>query len=80
MLCTSSIKEFAWTRTFDEIHKWLLYKGGIMLGTDWYEGMYHPDAQGFIRPAGLQTGGHAIFCRGASKRGSLRLLNSWGEG
>lgn len=74
------IKEYAWARTFDEIHKWLLYKGGIMLGMDWYEGMYRPDVQGFIRPTGRQTGGHAIFCRGVSKWGSLRLFNSWGDG
>ncbi len=33
------IKEFAWARSFNETHKWLLYKGGIMLSTDWYEGM-----------------------------------------
>ena len=50
-----------------------------MLGIGWYEGMYRPDVQGFVRPTGRRTGGNAIFCRGISKWGSLRLFNSWGD-
>ena len=51
-----------------------------MLGIDWYEGMYEPDAFGFIDNTGDVLGGHAILCYGVSyKYRYFRLWNSWGN-
>lgn len=73
------IEAYAWAQTLEEVRAWLLAKGGLMLGMSWYEGMYVPNAHGYIRPAGRKVGGHAIFCRGTNRYGDLRLFNSWGR-
>jgi hypothetical protein len=41
----------------------LAYKGPAVLGINWHEGMWHPDADGFIHPTGSVVGGHAILAR-----------------
>jgi hypothetical protein len=40
------------------------YAGPAVLGLNWYEGMYEPDANGFIHPSGVQVGGHCILAIG----------------
>lgn len=55
------------------------YRGPVILGLNWYEGMYEPDQEGFLRPEGELVGGHAILAYSVSiKDGFYRLLNSWG--
>jgi hypothetical protein len=56
------------------------YKGPVILGIPWYEGMMTPDATGFVRPTGNIVGGHAILCYGLelSGDGYYKLWNSWG--
>lgn len=56
------------------------YKGPAILGVPWYEGMYAPDAKGFLHPTGQRVGGHAILCNGISVQGGrYRVHNSWGS-
>jgi len=53
--------------------------GTIVLGTDWYEGMFDPDRDGFCRIAGDIVGGHAyhLFWMDPVKREAW-CKNSWG--
>lgn len=74
------VNQFRYALTLDSIRKWLLYRGGVSLGFDCYEGMLMPDSQGFVRPTGRRLGRVAVFCRGVSPWGSLRLQYSYGEG
>lgn len=74
-----TIEVYAWATTKAELYYWILNKGPVMLGMDWYEGMYVTDRNGFIRPTGRRVGGHAILARGRSAWKSLRLQNSWGR-
>lgn len=39
-------------------------QGPVMLGTDWYEGMFDPDEQGYCNISGDVAGGHAYLARG----------------
>lgn len=73
------IENWYWASSFEEIRSWLLYRGSVIFGLDWYEGCYRPDEGGFIRPTGRRVGGHALLARGISVYGSVRLQNSWGE-
>lgn len=51
----------------------------VMLGINWYEGMYDPDDHGVIRPTGSVEGGHEILVRGIDlQRKRFRLRNHWG--
>jgi hypothetical protein len=83
------IKEYVWAYEADTVRRWLLMKGPVILGTNWYTGMNVPDRKtGFIRPTGRPVGGHAYFIWGADDRitcpdktkGAFRILNSWGDG
>jgi len=62
----------------DEARDFVLTQGPIVLGIDWYEGMYHPDALGRVRPSGSRTGGHAILLFGCDEQYAC-LQNSWGD-
>lgn len=73
------VNQFRYALTFESLAKWLLYRGGVSLGLDCYEGMMMPDAQGFVRPTGKRLGRIALFCRGISPWGALRLQYSYGE-
>lgn len=74
------INEYYWAESFEEIRDWLLYRGGVIFGLDWYEGCYQPNAHNYIRPTGQLVGGHAILARGIHVDGWILLQNSWGPG
>lgn len=71
--------EYRWAFGIDDLILALSWKGPVVLGINWYEGMYNPDEKGFIHVAGNLAGGHAILARGYSrKKKAILLRNSWG--
>lgn len=51
-----------------------------MLGTDWYEAMFDPLADGMVKIGGDVAGGHAYLCYGYdADRRRFRCQNSWGR-
>lgn len=53
----------------------------VIAGTAWYDAMFTPDTDGFIRPAGQIAGGHEYAVLGINHRGRyITILNSWGPG
>lgn len=52
----------------------------VLLGINWYESMFTPDASGRLSVSGAIAGGHETLIRGmdpASK--TVRVRNSWGQ-
>jgi hypothetical protein len=49
----------------------------FLFGTNWYQDMFTPDANGFVHPGGAVAGGHEILCIGDTGE-HLVFLNSWG--
>lgn len=79
------IASYHLTKNWDEVIDWLARKGPVVFGTDWYEGMFTMDGNGFISPQGAKAGGHAYLIYGyvLSKeptRSYLKVWNSWGPG
>lgn len=76
------ITEWRWCKTLAEARHALSYHGPLVIGVNWYEGMYEPDADGFIHVTGAVIGGHAIMLAGYKTLldGSrvYRFENSWG--
>lgn len=71
--------QYRWAFGENDLALAIGYKGPAVLGVNWYEGMYEPDAKGFIRPTGELLGGHAILCRAYSLTAKRYLVhNSWG--
>ena len=72
---------YAWAFTVEDILNWLGTHGPVVLGTNWYQGMFEADKTGLIVPTGSLAGGHAYLVLGydeATKR--LLCQNSWGTG
>lgn len=68
-----------WASSLDDLVRWVLLKGPVVVGTDWYERMFTPDYDGTVRLGGGIAGGHAWLVTGvdAAKR-RARARNSWG--
>jgi hypothetical protein len=82
------ITKYVWAFDVDPVRRWLLMRGPVVVGTNWYADMMKPDKRtGFIRPKGRPVGGHAYMLRGADdnlrcpdgSKGAARILNSWSE-
>lgn len=63
-LGNSLIKEYRWAFGIQDVLRVIGYRGPVVLGIDWYSGMYSPDANHFISPVGERVGGHAIMANG----------------
>jgi len=73
------ITEYRWAFGLDDLKLAVGYKGPVVLGLNWYDGMMDPDTDGYIHPTGASDGGHAIMCNGVDiKRKFFKLWNSWG--
>jgi len=58
------ISEYRWAFGLKDAAQVLSYKGPLVLGINWYEDMFYPDAKYFVKPTGEIAGGHAILCNG----------------
>jgi hypothetical protein len=81
------ISEYLWVTDEDIAREYLLTRGPLLLGTDWFESMFTPIGKGsYIEPAGALAGGHEIVVRwyynSAHRKypDSYEIINSWGEG
>lgn len=75
------LQEYRWAFSLDDLILAVGYKGPAVLGLDWYQGMFRPDSDGYLRPTGRLMGGHAILCHAVSVRERyFWLWNSWGRG
>lgn len=81
------VGEYIWATDVETLVSWILTKGPVVVGTNWYMDMFTPDSQGFIEPAGDMAGGHEWRIIGADRdrkcydgtKGALRMVNSWGR-
>lgn len=79
------IKEYRWCFSVQEVVQALLTSGPVVLGINWYSGMYEAP-QGILSVSGQHVGGHAIVARAYAVKGevfedeaAIGLLNSWGS-
>lgn len=73
------IQGYAFALNIDEVKYWLLNKGCVIVGTDWYEDMMTPDKNNIVHIKGQKVGGHAYLLTEWRKDGYIGIQNSWGE-
>ena len=74
------LKSWRWTFSFMSFLG-ALARSPVLVGTEWYEGMFDPNPHGFIHPSGDMLGGHEYLVLGCDvDRKTVTILNSWGEG
>lgn len=73
------VKTYLWSWDYEEVARWILTRGPVILGTAWHTSMFTPDANGYVIPNGRKAGGHAYEVYGVDR--SLETfygVNSWG--
>jgi hypothetical protein len=81
------IEEYRWAFGIDEVLHALM-TGPVVLGVDWYDGMYETDKRGLVNVSGSVVGGHCITSFGfiPKMRFGLKRIDvvpwvqSWGLG
>lgn len=56
--------EYRWAFGIQDTLRVIGYAGPVVLGVNWYDGMFDPDPRGFIVPDGELAGGHCILANG----------------
>lgn len=73
------ISEYRWAFGLEDLILAIGFHGPAVLGINWYEAMFDPDADGRLHVVGNLAGGHAILANGVSiTKRLVRLHNSWG--
>lgn len=73
---------YAWAFTLAPAIEWLLTKGPLVVGVNWYDSMFTPDGSGLvtIAPGAALSGGHCFCVRGVNRStGKVRCIQSWGN-
>lgn len=73
--------EYRWAFDIDTLLANVLETGPVVVGSNWYTEMFHPDSHNFVRVGGSVAGGHAYKVDGVNlDAGFVRMKNSWGKG
>ena len=76
----NKISSYYWAFDLQSLVTTVLNLGPVVVGTNWYEGMFYPNTKGIIRATGRLAGGHAYVINGVDTNTKMfRLKNSWGR-
>jgi len=86
LLAKGYIWGYQWAFDAETLVNWILMKGPVVVGTNCFEHMANPDADGFMSPTGKDYGGHEYRIVGADRdkrcpdgtTGAVRMANSYG--
>lgn len=74
------VKNYYWAYDVNTLITTVLNIGPVVVGTNWYKGMFYPDKNGLIKISGPIMGGHAYVINGVDiVKKQFRLKNSWGR-
>lgn len=74
------IAAYAFMNDVATVKAFVRQSGPVMIGIDWTDGMFDPDANGFIAPTGALVGGHALTIVGDDPAlDAAVILNHWGD-
>ena len=70
---------YAFANAMQDVITWVLTTGPVITGTNWYDGMFTPDANGLVKISGKVAGGHEWEISGVDTVARLfKCTNSWG--
>jgi len=76
----NKVSSYYWAFDVQSLVTTVLNLGPVVVGTNWYEGMFYPNTKGIIRATGRLAGGHAYVINGVdTKTKMFRIKNSWGK-
>jgi hypothetical protein len=74
------ITRYEWCTSIDQVASVVSWKGPVVIGVEWREGMVDTDGSGFIHADGNSVGGHCVSVRGLVYDNDpyFVIRNSWG--
>lgn len=70
---------YAFAAKMDEVNEWLDNHGPVVIGINWTEDMFDPDADGTVHYTGAIAGGHeVVVIQNLNTEGKKLCRNSWG--
>jgi hypothetical protein len=70
---------YHWATTETEMAQGVSHLGPAIIGINWTENMFDPDADNYVHPTGELAGGHCLLAIGLDVAGGYYTLhNSWG--
>lgn len=78
------VSEYLWVTDEETAKEYLLTRGTLCFGSDWFTGMEEPNELGYVEPNGANRGGHEYLLRWYyhSKHykypDTYEFVNSWG--
>ncbi len=73
------VQSYYFGTTIDVLKQWVLEQNPVICGTDWFNDMFNPDADGVVVPTGGVAGGHCYLMLGYYESTDLfEFDNSWG--
>lgn len=73
------LTSYAWASTVAAMQQWVTTKGPVVMGTDWDNEMFDPDADGYVKTGGGVAGGHCFLMVGYhADVDAFEFVNSWG--
>ena len=80
MLARGRVNTYLWAFDITTFKHFVLTQGPIVVGASWYQGMFTPDANNYVKPGGRLGGGHEFMCYGYDDtKGSFKFVNSWSD-
>jgi len=77
---TGKISSYLWAFDLQTLINTVLNVGPVVVGTNWYYGMFFPNTSGLIKISGYLAGGHAYLLNGVDiTKQQFRIKNSWGR-
>lgn len=71
--------DYVWAEDARVLWKYVLTRGPVVFGSDWFEGMSNPNSNAIVDLNGARVGGHCYLCYGVSASDRAFLCaNSWG--
>lgn len=71
---------YHWAFSLEDIILAIGYEGPVVMASNWYRGMYAPNAAGYLRPEGDIVGGHCYLLSSVSASyRRVTVWNSWGK-
>lgn len=71
---------YTWAFDLETLVNAVLTTSPVVVGTNWYRGMFYPNGEGIIKPNGQLDGGHAYLINGVNvNKAMFRIKNSWSK-
>jgi hypothetical protein len=79
-IARSALDRYLWAGSKSEIDMWILTKGPVVVGSDWFKSMDSVGRLGWVKvdPSSGVRGGHAYLLLGRTSARNYVFQNSWG--